>query len=408
MKMKFKSFFVVMLMVCALFMLSACGEEKTSNNTTVTETITTAIEESTVAEESTVVEETSIVEESSIVDDNTVVEESSNEEQMRTITDLEGNVIEIPMEVKEVVNSWPASNSVMLLAGAGELLCATHSATATNAWSQLIYPDIVNLPTNVTNVEDVLKYDCDLYITSNADTAASMREVGIPAISLKFTNYETMKQALSLLGECLGGEYEQKLLAWCDYVDNWTQTITERLKDIPEEERPVLYHIAAQHNAEVTTTFALPCICGEWADICGTIYLSELISDPSAGTLSLEEILNVDPDIIIVGGIQQAEAWENLQSNEVLADTTAMKEGKAYIAPMGMFSWCREGMESALMLPWLAATIYPDYFPEIDIREETYNFYKDFAGVELTDAQIENMLMGYAPDDEYGATVIAD
>ena len=45
-----------------------------------------------------------------------------------TVTDMSGAEVTIPLPVESVVNGWPASNSVMLLIGAGPLLTGTMQA----------------------------------------------------------------------------------------------------------------------------------------------------------------------------------------------------------------------------------------------------------------------------------------
>lgn len=316
-----------------------------------------------------------------------------------TVTDMSGTEVTIPLPVETVVNGWPASNSVMLLIGAGPLLTGTMQATIDNEWSQLIYPEIVNTPVIDTNVEEILAADPDLYITSNSELAAQVREAGIPAVNLMFSDYETMKESFTILGKILGGTYQEKLEKWCQYQEDWEKTITEKLKDIPEEDKPILYYCSAQQSDSLTATFATDSICGSWTTICGARYLGSFASDPNASELTEEEILEINPDVIIVGGIQQASAYEKLKDNEVWSDVNAVKNEKYYLAPMGIFSWCRFGMESAMMLPWLAQTLYPDIFTDIDMNQIVYEFYKDFAGVELTDAQIANMLVGLGPNE---------
>jgi len=370
---------MAVLLVCAVFAFAGCN-----NNTEAT---TTAAENTTTA----AAENTSV---------------GGEEKQTRTIVDMAGAEVEIPMEVKTIIDSWPAHNSVMLLIGAGDLLVGTTTATINNAWSSLLYPNIVNIPADFANLEDVLKVNPDLYVCNNADTAAQARAAGIPAVVLSFSDYDNMKQSFTILGEILGGEYQTKLQNWCDYVENWTATITDTLKDVPESERPVLYYNSAQQSGDVTAGFSSPSICKSWANICGTVYMNDLMKDPSVSTFSAEELLEMDPDIIVVGGIKQAEAWDKLNNDKVWSDMSAVKNGDIYLAPMGIFSWCRFGMESAMMLPWLASNVYPEKFENINIREIVFDFYKDFAGVELTDAQIENMLVGYGPHDPYGASAV--
>ena len=51
-----------------------------------------------------------------------------------------------------------------------------------------------------------------------------------------------------------------------------------------------------------------------------------------------------------------------------------------------------ETSEEALQFLWLAKTLYPARFADIDMREETRGFYRDFFGLSLTAAQIDAIL----------------
>lgn len=370
--------------------ISTLGGCSSSNQTTSEATQESSQSESTDSENSEDAEPEAASEEEK--------EEASTEEEI-TVTDMSGTEVTIPKHATKIANAWPSSNSVMLLIGAGDLLVGTMQPTINNEWSQLVYPDIVNVPVVTENVEEIIALEPDLYIASDDETAAKVREAGIPAVNLMFSDYDSMKTSFGILGELLGGEYQEKLDQWCTYVDDWKSDITSRLSDVPEEEKPILYYASVQMDAELTSTFASPSICQDWAETSGAVYLNTLAADPSASVLTEEEIFSINPDVIIVGGIQQAAAWETLNNSETWAQTNAMKNDRAYLAPMGMFSWCRFGMESAMMMPWLAQQLYPDRFEDLDINQMVYDFYHDFSGVELTDSQIENMLIGVGPND---------
>lgn len=51
---------------------------------------------------------------------------------------------------------------------------------------------------------------------------------------------------------------------------------------------------------------------------------------------------------------------------------------RVYVNPKGMFWWCRETSEEALQFLWLAKTLYPQRFADVDMRKETRRFYQDF------------------------------
>jgi len=400
-----KMLFLAVMLLCVVFVMTGCFGKETTTTTTVAEQTTTAAEvkTTTVAEvKTTTVAE---VKTTTAVEDKTTA--ASEEPKTRTIVDMQGRTVEIPAKIERVVNNWPSSNSVMLMIGAGDLLVGTTTTTVNNAWNRFMYPNLVNVPTDISNVEDVLKLNPDLYISSGAEKAEEMQKAGIPSVVLMFSNYDDMKKSFTILGEILGGEYVQKMEYWCEFVDTWKDTITTRLADLKEEDKPVLYYCAPMGNGELTTTFKSPSMCQDWANICGAVYLNDLTDNPGAGTITVEEVLKIDPDVMVIGGIYQADAWAKLQEDKVWAEITAVKEGRVYVAPKGMHPIPRFGIEGALMLPWTAKTLWPEKFADVDLDKIFHDFYYELSGKDLTAAEVKNLLAGFDPDDPYGATAAA-
>lgn len=44
-----------------------------------------------------------------------------------------------------------------------------------------------------------------------------------------------------------------------------------------------------------------------------------------------------------------------------------------------------------MTLMWLAKTVYPDLFEDVDMTEEVENYYKEVYNIELTDDQVAQM-----------------
>lgn len=326
--------------------------------------------------------------------DNTTQSGSS-----RTITDMAGVEVTIPASVTKVVNLWPASNSVMLCMGAGDLLAGTMDITKTNYWSQLVYPDIINVPTASDNVEELMKINPDLIITPSKETAEKLRDLGLPAVYLYFSDYDSMKKAFTLLGEILGGEYGDKAKKWSDLVDSQIATVKAAIGDIPEEERPVVYYIQGQTNQGLYTTFAAKSIMNEWITIAGGEFASKKLELDKNGAVTPEAILSLNPDIIIIGGFAQHDLYKELMDAPEWKDIKAVKNKKVYTNPNGLFPWERFGMESALQIPFAASVIHPELF-KVNLIDEVKTFYKDFVDIELPDKQAQNMIDGYGPNGE--------
>ena len=76
-----------------------------------------------------------------------------------------------------------------------------------------------------------------------------------------------------------------------------------------------------------------------------------------------------------------------------------MKNQRVYKMPLGMYRSYTPGADTPVTLLWMAKTTYPDYFEDIDITEETINYYKEVFGVELTKEQAESI---FTPTEDAG------
>ena len=68
-----------------------------------------------------------------------------------------------------------------------------------------------------------------------------------------------------------------------------------------------------------------------------------------------------------------------------------------YANPAGVFSWDRYSGEEALQVLWAAKFFNPDKFEDIDMVQQTQDFYKTFYGYDLSKEDAERMLAGLGP-----------
>jgi len=104
---------------------------------------------------------------------------------------------------------------------------------------------------------------------------------------------------------------------------------------------------------------------------------------------SLEQIMGADPDVIVT---LNAESAKEIRTDRRWSQVRAVRNKRVYANPKGMFWWCRETSEEALQILWLAKTLYPEHFKDVDMVKETRYFYKTFYGYELTDREIQEIL----------------
>ena len=111
--------------------------------------------------------------------------------------------------------------------------------------------------------------------------------------------------------------------------------------------------------------------------------------------VSIEQILAWNPDIIYIGNFcetQPEEILENKIEGQDWSQVKAVKNGRIYKLPLGLYRWDPPSTDSALMLKWLAQKHYPELFSDYDIEEEIKNFYLRFYHYELSDEEVQKIL----------------
>lgn len=252
------------------------------------------------------------------------------------------------------------------------------------------------MPVGTDNAEELLMLDPDLVIVPDEETAVNLQTAGLPAVYLFFQDYDSMKEAFTLLGDLLGGEYVDKAAAWCQMVDDNIAFVNEALSGLTEEDRPMVYYIQGQSDRGLYESFQGDSIMEEWVTIGGGIYAPAQL-EMDGNSVQAEAILALNPDVIIIGGPAEHVLYEKLMADPAWQDINAVKNGRVYINPNGLFPWDRFGMESVLQILWAAETIHPDLV-DVDMVAETQAFYRDFVGVELTEQQAQYLLDGLDPE----------
>ena len=106
-----------------------------------------------------------------------------------------------------------------------------------------------------------------------------------------------------------------------------------------------------------------------------------------------EKLAEWNPDVIIIQGSTDGQyPYKDIANNKQLTGLSAIKNGKVYNVPNGGFWWCRPSPESPLGFLWLAKTLYPDKFSDVDMKSEMKTFFKKFYKYDLSDEDAEQIL----------------
>ena len=106
-------------------------------------------------------------------------------------------------------------------------------------------------------------------------------------------------------------------------------------------------------------------------------------------TLTAEQILEADPDIIICTTVAGRDA---ILGNSAFDNVKAVKNGKVYMNPLGGSVWFKAHFEAPLQLAWAPTIISPELCAELDTRAYVDEFYQTFYGYTVTDEDYETIM----------------
>lgn len=235
------------------------------------------------------------------------------------------------------------------------------------------------------NVETIAATEPDIALcgVSSEKGNAQIEEVGIPVYTMLigWAGVESLKQEFLNVAHLFGNDERGQELV--DYWNEKLGVIAERVAELPDEERAKkVYYLSKPDITKANT--------GDWGrnwiDACGVTFA--VPEEDLNGDVTAEKAIGWDPDYIVIQG-GNGDASE-LLGDETLQDMKAVKAGEIHVCPIGGFWWDRPSAEAPLAFLWLAQTVHPGYFDDINLEQETVDFFKRFYAYDL-------------PQDEYAS-----
>ena len=321
--------------------------------------------------------------------------------ETRKVTDLAGTEVEIPKTVEKVIVTWASGHELVVMLGGAERLqfCLEELKSSKFEWLQVIEPEIMSVPTlerSNLNVEWYLAQSPELIISSKETEVAQLREAGLTTVYMPMSTIENLQDAITLLGEILGDEAKTKAQKYNEYFDKSFSDVSAVISQMQENELKSTYLLDAQNSSHAERTHGKNTVYIEFLEKGGakTVFpdLSGVYKDVTA-----EALLLANPEYILIGGMNQKEAYDLLVAREDLSSLDAIKNGKVYRIPQGAYQFDRTSAELAIYPTFVAKTLYPERFASVDLGATVKSFYKEFFDFELSDSQVSAILAGDPP-----------
>ena len=239
--------------------------------------------------------------------------------------------------------------------------------------------------------EKILSCDPDIVISEFEDVEKSdalQEQLGVPVITLSTGAKGVFDDAFYGSMELLGKVFaqEEKAAQLVKYVQEEAAAISARVADISEEDKPSVYI----------------CGLGNWGTTDHLMSAENYVSFEIAGVKNVLSGLGIQG----VGPIEEEKFVElGQQMDIIIMDAAAVKNIKPlYAEDPTMFDTCKAwqngevylqmaynayytNYEMALINTWfIAKTVYPEAFADVDLTAKTNEVTQKFLGTELADA----------------------
>lgn len=325
----------------------------------------------------------------------------------RFVIDMAGNRVAIPARIGRIACLEVLCYEKLFLLGASDRIAMM---IRTNApWMRQTNPameGIQQLSSN-PNVEELMRQRVDVVFRTygypdpvKIDTLARMgvpvlvsQTMGTEKIDSIEAFVESRKRMLRLFGQVLGPEYSARAEEWCAYHDRMVAMVRSRTDRIPAEKKIRLFHV---RGPSATRTHGLSSHTFWYGIVAGADMVVKQHSFVGQGEVSIEEILKWDPQVINIGRMYSAEL---VTGNPRWAQVAAIRSGQVHELPEGVFYW-DGSTEGVLLMLYLAKELYPQLFPDLDLRKEFRDYYARFYRYHLNDRELDLMLVGKGPDGQ--------
>ena len=326
--------------------------------------------------------------------------DGEGESTARRVVDMKGTTVVVPDKVERYIVLWKSYTGVMAMLDGAEGLVGCDYQVGKNAdaaWLVKFCPAAANLKvaTEEILVEEVLEMNVDVVFWQSPacnQLAADLISVGIPAVNVDFTDYESMKKSVTLAAEVLGTDSaKQNAVAYNSYLDSVISSVASKTDTLTDEQKVTVLNL---RKLETLRADGKDTVADTWINLCGGKNIVSINNLSGNQYLNQEQVLDWDPDFIISSNVGDDDAMKNSQ---VYSALTAVKNGNVYTNPQGIFWWNRYSVETPLQILWAATKFHPELFKDVNIVNETKSFYSQFFHCEITDADVEQMLAAGFP-----------
>ena len=325
--------------------------------------------------------------------------------ETRTVVDQLGRTVTIPSEVKRVVITGilPIPSVFCVVDGSGEKIVGMAPASmgaAENSMLRVFYPEVLKASTSFMkqegsiNLEELSNLHPDVvFCSADSGEHETVEKAGIPVIAIRASSaangnaLETVNGWVDVLGDVLNKRDRAEKLKSFGY--QMLGEVASRLWVVPEEDKPSAL-ILFNHTEKVIRVSGRNFFGDFWIKTAGGTNVADgLTGRPE---ITIEEIYNWDPDYIFITNFSPTlpeDLIDNAVPGQDWSQLKAVKNGKVFKMPIGIYRWFPPSTDSPIVIKWMAQKLHPEVFSYYDMHDVASDYYREFYGYELKPEEVK-------------------
>ena len=307
-----------------------------------------------------------------------------------TVKDQLGNEVTLEHAAERIVSGYYISSSTCIALGLKDKLVATEEKTDKRPIYKLAAPELIGTIGNVGSakafdLEACIAAEPDLVILPKKakDYAATLAEMGIPAIVVNPESHEQLVGMVNLIAQLTGAE--EQAAALIARYDEVLAKIAELTANIADDAKPVVYMCG---TSSYLTTAPKDMYQASIVTSAGGKNAGDSLEGDSWTDISYEQLIAMNPDVIIIPTNNMANGQPDFTADEVMSDeqlkeVAAVKNGAVYNMPTGFEAWDSPVPSGVLGMLWMTAKLHPEVYTMEEFAADAADFYKTFYGFDM-------------------------
>lgn len=294
----------------------------------------------------------------------------------QSLRDMAGRQVTIKGPVNRIITTFKPASLMAFCLGLQHKLVGMDNSSRKDPLLKAIYPDVINLPgvgkkQTGLNFETLVTLEPDLVILysqkDGLNLAKRLKQVNIASIVIVPESFESIKKAMVIISRA-AGTYDPDIPVFTQ-MDKILDILDQRLSSL---------------DIRKTGYFASP--SGLFSTATGSMLQTQILNragvDNVAGHLkgffqdiSPEQLIQWNPDIIILS-MHMKDNGINQLNMIPMKQITAVAKQSVFRCPSSLAPWDFPSPLSVLAALWLAKTVYPENFMDVDFEAATDEFHR--------------------------------